>query len=66
MEKVRVSNVMSVLATETDSTRFITLLLDSVSSPAIEIEGKNLSDSYHNLSHHGKSPARAPTWKKCA
>lgn len=56
MEKVRLMYDMTRLAFETDSTRFVTLLLDSVSSPALEIEGKNLSDSYHNLSHHGKSP----------
>lgn len=58
MEKVRLMYDMARLAFETDSCRFITLLLDSVSSPAIEIEGKNLSDSYHNLSHHGKSPEK--------
>ena len=55
MEKVKLMYDMTRLAFETDSTRFVTLLLDSVSSPAIEIEGKNLSDSYHNLSHHGRS-----------
>ncbi len=56
MEKARLMYDMSRLAFENDSCRFITLLLDSVSSPAIEIDGKNVSDSYHNLSHHGKSP----------
>lgn len=56
MEKTRLMYDMARLAFETDSCRFITLLLDSVSSPALEIEGKNLSDSYHNLSHHGRSP----------
>ena len=55
MEKVKLMYDMARLAFETDSCRFITLMLDSVSSPAIEIDGKNLSDSYHNLSHHGKS-----------
>ncbi|MDQ3814069.1 MAG: DUF1552 domain-containing protein [Armatimonadota bacterium] len=58
MEKVKLMYDMARLAFETDSSRFITLLLDSVSSPAIEIDGKNLSDSYHNLSHHGKSPEK--------
>jgi BMFP domain-containing protein YqiC len=56
MDKVKLMYDMARLAFETDSCRFISLLLDSVSSPAIEIEGKNVSDSYHNLSHHGKSP----------
>ena len=42
----------------TDSTRNITLLLDSVNSPAIKVEGKSVSDGYHNLSHHGKDPKK--------
>ena len=43
------------LAFETDSTRSIALLLDSVNSPAIEVEGTRITDGYHNLSHHGRS-----------
>jgi BMFP domain-containing protein YqiC len=43
---------------QTDSTRLITLMLDSVNSPAIEVEGAHIDDGYHNLSHHGKSPAK--------
>src|SRR5262249_41913481 len=39
----------------TDSTRNATLMLDSVSSPAILVEGKAVSDGYHNLSHHGRN-----------
>jgi hypothetical protein len=58
MDKVRLMYDMAVLAFETDSTRVITLLLDSVSSPAIEVEGAHITDGYHNLSHHGKSPAK--------
>ncbi len=58
MEKVRVMYDMAQLAFETDSTRLITLLLDSVNSPAIEVEGKEATDGYHNLSHHGKSPQK--------
>ncbi len=58
MEKVRVMYDMAQLAFETDSTRLITLMLDSVNSPAIEVEGAQMSDGYHNLSHHGKSPAK--------
>ena len=46
------------LAFETDSTRNITLMLDSVNSPAIKVEGKSMSDGYHNLSHHGRNPAK--------
>jgi len=58
MEKVRVMYDMARLAFETDSTRFITLLLDSVNSPTIAIEGSEITDGYHNLSHHGKSAAK--------
>lgn len=58
MDKVRIMYNMAVLAFETDSTRLITLLLDSVNSPAIDVEGTHLTDGYHNLSHHGRSPAK--------
>ena len=58
MEKVRLMYDMARLAFETDSTRSITLMLDSVNSPAIEVEGKAVSDGYHNLSHHGRSPEK--------
>jgi len=46
---------MARLAFETDSTRSISLLLDSVNSPAIEFGDMKTTDGYHNLSHHGKS-----------
>lgn len=58
MDKVRIMYDMAVLAFETDSTRLITLLLDSVNSPAIDVEGTHITDGYHNLSHHGRSPAK--------
>lgn len=58
MEKVRLMYDMARLAFETDSTRNITLMLDSVSSPAIEVNGKTVSDGYHNLSHHGRNPQK--------
>ncbi len=58
MEKVRLMYDMSRLALETDSTRAITILLDSVNSPTIEVEGADITDGYHNLSHHGKSEAK--------
>ena len=46
------------LAFETDSTRSIALLLDSVNSPVIELSETKLTDAYHNLSHCGKSEAK--------
>ena len=58
MDKVRLMYDMARLAFETDSTRLVTLMLDSVNSPAIEIDGANITDGYHNLSHHGKSEAK--------
>ncbi len=58
MEKVRLMYDMARLAFETDSTRSVSLLLDSVNSPAIEIDDVTITDGYHNLSHHGKSAAK--------
>jgi hypothetical protein len=58
MEKVRLMYDMARLAFETDSTRCVALLLDSVNSPAIDIDGTTTTDGYHNLSHHGKSEAK--------
>jgi len=46
------------LAFETDSTRAVTLMIDSVATPVVEIKGVTISDGYHNLSHHGKSEAK--------
>lgn len=58
MEKTRLMYDMSRLAFETDSTRLVTIMLDSVSTPAIALEDCEIKDGYHNLSHHGKSPAK--------
>jgi hypothetical protein len=58
MEKVKLMYDIARLAFETDSTRCITLMLDSVNSPVIELGQTKLTDAYHNLSHHGKSAAK--------
>ena len=58
MEKVELMYDMARLAFETDSTRSIALLLDSVNSPAIEFGDVKTTDGYHNLSHHGKSKTK--------
>lgn len=55
MAKTRLMYQMARLAFETDSTRAITLMLDSNNSPTISVDGVEISDGYHNLSHHGKS-----------
>jgi hypothetical protein len=41
------------LAFEADSTRAVTLMLNSVGTPVVQIDGATITDSYHNLSHHG-------------
>jgi uncharacterized protein DUF1552 len=58
MEKVKLMYDITRLAFETDSTRLVALLLDSVNSPAIDVEGVKITDGYHNLSHHGRSEAK--------
>jgi hypothetical protein len=55
IEKTRLMYQMARLAFETDATRAVTLLLDSNNSPTIQVEGAEISDGYHNLSHHGKN-----------
>jgi len=59
MDKVKLMYDMARLAFQTDSTRSISLLLDSVNSPTIELEHDvKITDGYHNLSHHGRSEAK--------
>jgi BMFP domain-containing protein YqiC len=53
MAKVQVMYDLARLAFETDSTRAITLMLNSVGTPVVQISGETITDSYHNLSHHG-------------
>lgn len=55
MAKVKVMYDLTKLAFETDSTRAVTLMLNSVGTPVITDTGETLTDSYHNLSHHGKA-----------
>lgn len=55
MEKVKAMYDLARLAFETDSTRAITLMLNSVGTPVVQIAGVTITDDYHNLSHHGKA-----------
>ena len=55
MDKVKVMYDLARLSLETDSTRAVTLMLEGVSTPVMEIAGAKITDGYHNLSHHGKS-----------
>jgi BMFP domain-containing protein YqiC len=51
--RVQVMYDLVRLALETDSTRAVTLMLNSVGTPVVQIDGVTITDSYHNLSHHG-------------
>jgi BMFP domain-containing protein YqiC len=53
MAKVKNMYDLARLAFETDSTRAITLMLNGVGTPVVQIAGETITDSYHNLSHHG-------------
>jgi BMFP domain-containing protein YqiC len=55
MDKLKAMYDLARLAFETDSTRAITLMLNSVGTPVVNIDGETITDSYHNLSHHGKA-----------
>jgi hypothetical protein len=55
MEKVKAMYNLAKLAFETDSTRTITLMLNSVGTPVVAVPGATITDDYHNLSHHGKA-----------
>lgn len=55
MAKVKLMYDLAKLAFETDSTRAITLMLNSVGTPVLQLPGETITDSYHNLSHHGKA-----------
>jgi hypothetical protein len=59
MAKVKLMYDLAQLAFQTDSTRSITLMLDSASTPAVDgITEIAITEGYHNLSHHGKSPEK--------
>jgi hypothetical protein len=58
LEKLNVLYRLAQLAFETDSTRAITLFIDSAGSPVLEVQGATITESYHNLSHHGQEPDR--------
>lgn len=58
LERVRLMYDVARLAFESDSTRLITLFLDSSNSPAIDVEGIQITDGYHNLSHHGRNESK--------
>jgi hypothetical protein len=58
MEKTRLMYDVVRLALESDSSRAVTLFLNSVDSPVLDIPGADIRNDYHDLSHHGKSEAK--------
>lgn len=55
MDKTRLMYQLTRLAFETDSSRLVTLMLDGVSTPPMDLPGVTIKDGYHNLSHHGRA-----------
>ncbi len=65
MDKVRLMYDMARLCFETDSSRAVTLMLDSVNTPALDIDHVHTTtDGYHSLSHHGKSAKKLDQLKQ--
>jgi len=58
MTRVQLMYDLTRLAFETDSTRAVTLMLNSVGTPVVQIPEATITDSYHNLSHHGQAPEK--------
>ncbi|MHC4997166.1 MAG: DUF1552 domain-containing protein [Planctomycetota bacterium] len=58
MERVRQMYDMTCLAFQTDSTRNVTLMIDSVNTRVIDLDDAEITDTYHNLSHHGRNPKK--------
>jgi hypothetical protein len=57
-DKIKVIYDVVRLALETDSTRVVSLMLNSVDSPVLEVPGAEIRNDYHDLSHHGKAEAK--------
>ena len=58
-EKFDLMLSMAQLALESDSTRIVTLMVDAFATPVFQLhKNQNTTDGYHNLSHHGQSPAK--------
>lgn len=59
MEKIKVMYDIALLALQTDSTRAITLFINSTGTPVIDGRFEDnvvITEGYHGLSHHGKQP----------
>ena len=50
---------MVQLALESDSTRIITLMVDTFMTPIFKLDGEHTTtDGYHNLTHHSQAPEK--------
>ena len=60
IEKIKAMYDLSRLVLETDSTRAITLFINSASTGVVDSAnlGVAITEGYHGLSHHGKSEAK--------
>lgn len=55
-EKFDLMLSMARLALESDSTRIVTLMVDAFATPVFHLHpGRDTTDGYHNLRHHGQS-----------
>ncbi len=59
IDKFELMLSMIELALESDSTRIITLMVDTFMTPIFKIDGEHTStDGYHNLTHHSQAPEK--------
>jgi hypothetical protein len=59
LDKFELMLSMVQLALESDSTRIITLMVDTFMTPIFKIDGEHTStDGYHNLTHHSQAPEK--------
>ncbi len=56
LHKLELMLAMARLAFESDSTRIVSLMVDSFATPVFQLgENQATTDGYHNLSHHGQA-----------
>jgi hypothetical protein len=65
IEKIKVMFDLARLTLETDSTRAITLCLNATGTGVVDSGGLEvpITESYHGISHHGKSPDKLAQFK---
>ncbi|MCM8538304.1 MAG: DUF1552 domain-containing protein [Lentisphaeraceae bacterium] len=53
IDRSRVMYDMTKLALETDSTRLVTIMIEGDFNPKVIIEGHDINEGWHQLTHHG-------------